>query len=235
MYITMLTLFEMALRCPLLKWLKYYSVDGIEQASEERTASIVQYCIEIINESDITPIRDLYLKEIKDANVTTNLQNIAKSESIKIIEKIEIDEIKLTVYKGEYNSKPALFSISTSKNPSPTHAYGLAIAKYIVDPYASDFVLCIIQPFNENSIIRILPENGVITKKGEIDKRSSMNLPWKELRDKGMKIIEDFKEFIKNTDKAVPDPIFGDCLFCPYHNVSLMVNGKKLQCRGGIV
>ena len=76
-------------------------------------------------------------------------------------------------------------------------------------------------------------KGGDLTKKRKLSTRGLP--PWVELRKEAIELLKTGFELLKKF-QADPEPynipMFGPCNTCPYHNVEVEFNGKKIICTG---
>ena len=76
-------------------------------------------------------------------------------------------------------------------------------------------------------------KEGDLTKKGKLSARGL--LPWDDLKKEADGLLLMGYKLLKKMEtdpNSYNIPMFGPCNTCPYHNVEIEFNGKKITCTG---
>jgi hypothetical protein len=215
----------MEMKCARLKFLAHNGVDGCPQFRKFRNATILNYCVEILKGNDAP-----FIDNDRIAQEITEMELESKLNDLKRIVRIESDTQweDETAFLGVIEGKRALFTINTSKNFSPRpHAMTVM---YIKDKFMiPDNVMLATVVVNDSKIREYAP-HGLLTKNGAPDKRDGIGT-WNNLREKVQNTIQEYENFIANSHD-LPEPTFGECNVCPYHNYKITWNGVDYVCNG---
>lgn len=216
--------FMMGLKCPRFKFLAHHDVEGCNQFRETRNETIREYCVEVLK-GNIPPAID-------NERIANEIEELGLEEKLnRMKDKVEIDsEIQWEDeygYTGKINGTHALFTLSTSKRWNINYALS---AIYLMDNTSvpDDCIIATVMPIAER--IREYPKEGILTKKGELSKKDAAGT-WQTIREKYRTLMEEYDTFINETND-VPEPQFGECLLCPYHNYEIEFGGENYLCQG---
>lgn len=221
--------------CPLQQWLIYNEIVGVDQTHELVSNELIAYMVNKLNGITVPfAFSPDTMRVLADGQLDLNMTEFLRQNTIEnLAEKSVIlaPTIKGHVCVCTLNNAPAIIKISRSKqfrNLLDTAAELVQAANIIYGgTLPTDLQIGIISPLTNT--IRMFPKEGKLTAKGVPDKTDPVG-KWEN----AIKHFNDLTTTIeKLKDQNVPQPKFGECLFCSYHNVKLTLpNGTEVQCRG---
>jgi hypothetical protein len=214
----------MELNCNRFKFLAHHNVEGCTQFRKTRNEILRNYCVEILKGNSAPNITDERVKkEVEEIDLDAKLEIL--KESVKIETETQWEDEY--AYMGSINNRQALFTLSTSKRLTQSQAL---TPMYIKDNFMlpDDVVLATVMVI-ENKIREYHPQ-GLLTKSGIPDKRDSIG-SWNTIRDKIRTLTNEYNTFITNAH-LLPNPTFGECAICPYHNYKILWDGREYVCNG---
>lgn len=135
--------------------------------------------------------------------------------------------------KGTFGGDLALFYLNTTTQFSRENVYELVTLNEVATTSDGEYYRLIVLKLGNGEIREVL-EKGDRNKDGSLKKNGVP--PWDELLkevDQRIENVSEVLEALESDPASFNVPTFGSCGTCPYHNVSLSVDGEAVICRGG--
>jgi hypothetical protein len=133
---------------------------------------------------------------------------------------------------GKFHGKNALFKFNFTTRFNRDHALELVCVEHTLRDSNKNIESLIILLLGSGTYREILKE-GEKTKNGKLSKRGLP--PWEELKKEVDELLQNgytLKQKMEQNPESYNLPKFGPCNTCPYHNIEVEFNNKKIICTG---